>query len=230
MFWTDKWNLLADQINKIFDALLNLQQTIGLKDDSDKDNIFSRIKNLEDATYSSGTPAESTIAKLIVERDVPISDDKFELKYTPVGGICMNDEVQIDNGDGTWDIWDHVSFEDNEGTLVDANGIYDGKTLKITYQYAAYTVLESLTFDSSDNELVKDFTDYQGKLYQCNITVDPTTDDDVTLTWKQKSTGDETTDTISEKETIVLYEDDLIYELYITGSANIDILYKYKIK
>lgn len=73
--------------------------------------------------------------KVKVDKNRAISGDSFTTTFIPKDGVVFMDVAIIDNGDGSYDEWENVSFSENRGTLVDASSAYDGKTCKVTYLY-----------------------------------------------------------------------------------------------
>jgi len=75
--------------------------------------------------------------KIKVDKALAISGDGFTTTYAPKDGVVIMDVAIIDNGDGSYDEWEGISFTGANGTLVGANSAYNGKTLKVTYMYTA---------------------------------------------------------------------------------------------
>jgi len=75
--------------------------------------------------------------KIKVDKGLDISGDGFTTTYPPKDGVVIMDVAIIDNGDGSYDEWEGISFSGANGTLTGADSAYNGKTLKVTYMYTA---------------------------------------------------------------------------------------------
>lgn len=73
--------------------------------------------------------------KMKVDKALTISGDGFTTTYAPKDGVVVGDVAIIDNGDGSYDEWEGITFSGANGTLISANSAYNGKTLKVTYLY-----------------------------------------------------------------------------------------------
>ncbi len=71
--------------------------------------------------------------KVKVDKNKLISGDTFTTTFEPKDGVVFMDVAVVDNGDGSYDEWENISFSGTTGTLVGASSAYDGKTCKITY-------------------------------------------------------------------------------------------------
>ena len=75
--------------------------------------------------------------KIKVDKALSISGDGFTTTYAPKDGVVFMDVAIIDNGDGSYDEWEGVTFSGANGTLTGASSAYNGKALKVTYMYTA---------------------------------------------------------------------------------------------
>lgn len=71
--------------------------------------------------------------KVKVDKNRLITGDTFTTTFSPKEGVVFMDVAVINNGDGSYDEWESVSFSGTTGTLVGASSAYDGKTCKVTY-------------------------------------------------------------------------------------------------
>lgn len=71
--------------------------------------------------------------KVKVDKNKLVTGDTFTTTFAPKDGVVFMDVAIINNGDGSYDEWENISFSGTTGTLVGAASAYDGKTCKITY-------------------------------------------------------------------------------------------------
>jgi len=226
---SDFINKITNTVNRLIAIVNAIQEDVGLISDTGTEGtIHGRVYELEQTVGSSGSTGTS-VSRMMVDKNVVISDDTFELSYIPLGGFVINDQVLINNEDSTQDIWEGVSFNEELGTLVGANGEHDGKSLIATYIYAFKDVIEEYVYDSAEEELVKDFYDLFGLAYKVIIEVTEV-QDTVELKWENSNDDtDVTTDSITDDHTRVLYDDELIYKMYVTGTCNVKLTIMYKV-
>lgn len=130
-------NTITSKINEIVDLINRFQlQTGTLNDEIWQQTIFGRLKKLESSTDGGGTGGTtgSSLMRLEVERELGIYDNgKFNIQYEPIGGVCVDDRVHINMGDGTEEIYTGITFNNLVGQLVGVGDLYDGKTLTVSY-------------------------------------------------------------------------------------------------
>jgi hypothetical protein len=215
---------LTNKINELTGVVNRLQQTSGLKTDTDlQDTILGRLNSLEGQT-SSTAPSEATVSRMMVEKGVLISSGgTFTLTYSPIQGVVVNDQVLISMSDGTEDLWSGVTFIGNNGTLVGNPTLYDGLTLTATYLYTENTTGFSYVIVDGVQEFVHDFYQHMGVAYRADVQIDPN-QPSITVRWENSADpADFNEETITTTNNRILYEPDFNVKLYITGSATVTI-------
>jgi len=219
---------LTNKINALTEVINKLQGSGGLLTDTKLDGtILGRLNSLETEVSGGTGVTESTVARLKVQKGVPIGDNgKFELEYTPIDGQIVNGQAHINNGDGTEDIWGTVLFSGKEGVLVGAGDQYDGLTLTVTYLYAEAIVRYDYSFVNAIEEFVHNTNQHLGGAYAIDIKVYPVSPE-VTLKWENVlDDTDYTTDLITTYHERRLYEPDMFVNMYLTGSADVSVIVK----
>jgi len=88
------------------------------------------VKSLIDAMLEEVRAAKRY---LVCDANKVIADDKFHIGSSPQDNCVIGDIVYVDMLNGTYDEWEGVSIDNQEVTLVGANGRYDGKKAKVSY-------------------------------------------------------------------------------------------------
>jgi hypothetical protein len=125
--------IFGESFNAIFDAIRRIEEHVGLRYYTDDESVNGRLNNLEFRQSESYIPC--------CEVDVEISDNNFYVSYDPIligDAWTVNNSVLIKTYSGTdgetvVDEWGDIEFNGNRGTLLGANGRYDGMTLTVTY-------------------------------------------------------------------------------------------------
>lgn len=75
----------------------------------------------------------NSIIEMVVDKDVTVTGDTFELSRTPKNGLVVSSMAYITKPDGTYDEYDLVSVSGKTVTLIGAGGAYDGMLAKASY-------------------------------------------------------------------------------------------------
>lgn len=110
---------IAERVNKLVDAVKNIQQTIGLVSDNDNSTVLGKLNGL-------------TEVRMVVD-EVSVVGDQFVTNSVVKDGVCVGNRVYIDYGDGTEAIYKDINISGNTGELVGANSEFDGLTVTVTY-------------------------------------------------------------------------------------------------
>lgn len=153
--------IYGNLFNKIFDTLERIEQHIGLRYFTDSETINGRLNNLE---VSQGIDAPSVFCEV----DVPINGDSFTTLFNPLligDAWVVNNSVMItvDQGDSNNKVmheWGDIEFVDNVGTLMGANGLYDGMVLTLTYFYNQTMLYYGINFTDGYPEVTRTEADY----------------------------------------------------------------------
>lgn len=115
----------------------SVSTAIDLGGASASDNIVSTQKAIKQYVDDMAISLGGGEIKVKVDKNRLITGDNFTTSFIPKDGVVFMDVATIDNTDGSYDEWENISFVDTTGTLVGAEGLYDGKTCKITYIYTS---------------------------------------------------------------------------------------------
>ena len=101
------------------------------------DNIIATQKAIKQYVDDMATALGGGELKVKVDKNRLITGTDFTTTHAPKDGVVFMDVSIVDNGDGSYDEWESISFVGTTGTLVGSNGNYDGKTCKVTYMYVS---------------------------------------------------------------------------------------------
>ena len=146
--------IYGESFNAIFDAIERIEQHIGLRYYTDDETVNGRLNNLEvSASYDGIRP--------YCEVDIPIAGDNFEVTHTPIligDAWVVNNSVVItviDSPDKVVHEWGDIEFNGTTGTLMGAGGIYDGKTVTLTYFFKEDMLYYDIVFENGYPETQK---------------------------------------------------------------------------
>ena len=147
--------IYGDLFNKLFDAVERIEKYIGLRYYTDDVTISGRLNNLEIMPTRSPEP--------ICEKDIIINNNNFTVEYEPelIGDAwVVNNSVIIttidnENEGKVVHEWGDVEFNGLTGTLMGANGFYDGKLLTVTYYTKQNMLYYDIVFDGGYPETRK---------------------------------------------------------------------------
>ena len=146
--------IYGESFNSIFDAIERIEHHIGLRYYTDDETVNGRLNNLEIATSSNIKP--------ICEVEIPISNDSFEVSYTPIllgdSWVVNNSAiitVEDDGGEKVVHEWGDIEFVGKTGTLMGAGSQYDGMKVTLTYFYNETMLYYGIVFDGGYPETRK---------------------------------------------------------------------------
>lgn len=153
--------IYGESFNKIFSAIERIERHIGLLFYTDDETVNGRLNNIE-------TSSQEINITPYCEIDVPIVGDSFETSNTPVligDSWIVNNSVFITVDQGNSSVktvheWGDVEFNGNIGTLMGANGQYDGKSLTVTYFYRDAVLYYGIVFNNGYPETRKIENDF----------------------------------------------------------------------
>lgn len=139
--------IYGESFNALFDSVERVERHIGLRYYLDYETINGRLNNLEMSPSSGIAP--------YCEVDVLITGDNFSVVNTPIligDAWVVNNSVMVtvDQGNSNNKVlheWGDVEFVGNIGTLMGANGAYDGMVLTLTYFYNQTMLYYSIVFN-----------------------------------------------------------------------------------
>ncbi len=147
--------IYGDLFNKLFDAIDRIESYLGLLYYNDDYTVSGRLNNLE---ISAG---KDNIVP-VCEKDILVTGDNFTVSYEP---IIIGDSWTVNNSaiitvsdtaeEKEVDEWGDIEFQGVTGTLMGADGNYDGKLVTITYYTKQNMLYYGIIFDGGYPETRK---------------------------------------------------------------------------
>ena len=141
--------IYGENFNLIFDAISRIENHIGLNSSNDDISVNGRLNQIMSSSVFRGSGAIEPFCEV----DIPIHGDGFTVTNEPMligeSWIVQNTAIITKSEDtGTKNIeeWFDVEFDGNNGTLVGANGRYDGNYVTVTYFHDNLNVYYGIDF------------------------------------------------------------------------------------
>jgi hypothetical protein len=207
--------IYGDNFNLIFDAISRIEKHIGLNTSNDDLTVNGRLNQI----MTSPAFRSSGAIEPFCETDIEIVGDNFTIINEPMmigqSWVVQNTATIMVNRDSSFkyiEEWFDIEFDGTTGTLVGADGRFDGDFITVTYFHNNLSVYYDIVFTNGFPEVVRSSEEV------LNLVVKDTQTEDhyrITIDSKGRISNLPTLDEVVGENAFIDSNDSDIYEIFV---------------